>query len=273
MDLYSNNAANALSNSEQNEMWRKHTDDLKASLIIENKENASSLIDIGCAWGQILERLEGHFENLAGVDEAESRLGSIRKRLPDVDIYKCNSSSLDISSNRFDIVLMSHILHEIKLFSSKKDFVSSMNEVRRVLTSNGRFFIIDHVDPGEGDCTIALDNNTLDKFHYFVENFIYRKIIFSQKNNEITMSIRDFHNFLTKIWSLSTGAEKLEMDETHTVIKPEEVNNDLIPYGFKMEKKETFNSIRNLMDLYNISLTRGEYWNRQILMIFSTVKE
>jgi len=273
MDLYSNKAANALSNSEQNEYWRKHTDDLKASLIIKNKASASSLLDIGCAWGQILERLEGHFENLAGVDESESRLGSIRKRLSNVDIYNCNSSSLDIPSNRFDIVLMSHILHEIKLFSSNKAFENSMNEVRRVLSSNGRFFIIDHVDPGEGECTIAMDNNVLDKFHYFVDKFIYRKIIFSQSDNQITLSIRDCHDFVTKIWSLGTGAEKLEMDETHTVIKSDEVKNDLFPFGFKIEKNETFNSIRNLMDLYNISLMKGEYWNRQVLMIFSTGKE
>ena len=64
--LYTNNEANALTHSEMNEDWRKSSEILKAKLILDNIEDKSNLVDIGCGWGSTLLQLNGKIEKLVG---------------------------------------------------------------------------------------------------------------------------------------------------------------------------------------------------------------
>jgi len=77
-----------------------------------------------------------------------------------------------------------------------------------------------------------------------------RDIELSIKNNLATMSIRDCHDFVTKIWSLDKGAEDLEMNETHTVINQEEFSNELDELGFVIKTDLEFNPLENMMKYY-----------------------
>lgn len=265
--LYDQNEADALSHSEQTEKWREETDRLKAQMVLDNKGQAESLCDIGCAWGQLLQHFVGEFDNLYGVDESKDRLGALLNNKDGIQVYQANSGLLPLPDKEVDIVLMSHILHEIKLFSAEGIFESTMQEVRRVLTDRGRFMVIDHRDPGDGERSIRLNRLMLEKFMHFKENFAYRKVEAEIKGDVVTMSLRDCHDFITKIWSLGSGAEKLEMEETHTVINDDEVTADLASCGFHVAKCESFNCISNLMGNYGIELVNGNLWNRQVLVV------
>ena len=132
--IYNKKEADSLTESEKNEIWRNDAEILKSNLILRNNPNINTLVDIGCAWGQTLLKLKGKIPNLIGVDESLDRMGNL---INDCDIHTVNSksSSIDIAANSADVVLMSHIFHEIKLFESPIIYQKTMSEIKRILKS------------------------------------------------------------------------------------------------------------------------------------------
>ncbi len=264
--LYEKKEADALTYSEKNESWRHEAEVLKANLIFEHAKGIESLVDIGCAWGQTLKQLVGTIPKLAGVDESLDRLKSLQENNDNIKTYQCRSTDLTLPDKSYDAVLMSHIMHEIKLFGTKDDFSRSLSEIKRVLTTDGKFIIIDHRDPGDGLVTID-PGEQRNNFIKFQERFKLRKISFDTLGNYIKLSKRDCHDFVTKIWSLDKGAESLEMNETHTVLSQESLTNDLIAYNYDIKVNIEFNSIKNLMDFYGVKLIEGTDWGRQLFIL------
>ena len=264
--LYESAEANALTASEKNEPWRHEAETLKANLILEHGMDLTSLLDIGCGWGQTLQKLVGRIPILAGVDQSPDRIASLQGNQQNIKTYLCTASSLNLEDQSFDAVLMSHILHEILLFGAPGDSEQTYSEVKRVLRKKGAFFIIDHRDPGEGLATIDIGPHleTLEKFR---SRFRQREISYQRQNNLVEMSTRDCHDFITKIWCLDQGAEDLEMDETHTVINSERFAKDLESNGFAVEVNIPFNPITDLMSYYGIKLVKGDFWGRQIFVL------
>lgn len=264
--LYDKKEADALTESEKSESWRHEGEKLKASLILEHAGNIQSLLDIGCAWGQTLHQLVGKIPVLAGADESADRIESLRDNQHGIKTYQCRSTNLKIDDSSYDAILMSHILHEVKLFGNEDDLEKTLSEIRRVLTKDGAFIIIDHRDPGEGRVKIELGENK-DNLLKFEERFKVRNFICDIDGNTATMSTRDCHDFVTKIWSIDKGAEDLEMNETHTVINEDEFADELEELNFKVRVSMPFNPITKMMDYYGIRLLEGEDWGRQVFMI------
>ena len=266
--LYDKQEADALTESEKNESWRHEGELLKAELILKHSAGIHSLLDIGCAWGHTLRQLVGKIPVLAGADESRDRLETLKNNEYGIKTYQCRSTNLTIEDNSFDAILMSHILHEVKLFGNEGDLLDTISEIKRVLKEDGNFIIIDHRDPGEGKVTIR-PGKQMENLNKFKDRFKMRDIELSIKNNLATMSIRDCHDFVTKIWSLDKGAEDLEMNETHTVINQEEFSNELDELGFVIKTDLEFNPIENMMKYYGIELVEGTGWGRQVFIIAS----
>lgn len=265
--LYTQEDADALTASEKAEDWRDISDQMKADLIIEHLPHISSLLDIGCAWGQVLRKLVGRVPKLAGVDESVDRTKSLVGNDLGIDLYISNASSLPVNTSSFDAVLTSHIVHEIKLFGSAEDFSVMLKEVKRVLNPSGKYILIDHRDPGDGIVSIKLTEDNRQKLLYFAEKFNYRRVHFELSGDIATLSKRDCHDFVTKIWSLGSGAEGLEMNETHTVMKKDEISQDLDSDNLDIIKWLPFNNIQPLMDHYGIVLVSGQPWDRQFMCL------
>ena len=264
--LYAKLEADALTESEKNESWRNDGEILKASLILEHTKEVESLLDIGCAWGQTLKQLVGKIPTLAGADESADRLESLKNNEQNIQTYECRSTDLDIDDNSFDAILMSHILHEIKLFGNENDLLNTVSEIKRVLKDNGSFIIIDHRDPGEGVVTIK-PGKQMENLLKFKDRFKMRDVKVEFNEDNATMSTRDCHDFVTKIWSLDKGAENLEMNETHIVINQEDFSKELEGLGFDIKTSLDFNPIENMMQYYGIELVDGKGWGRQVFMI------
>jgi len=264
--LYDSVEAGALTASERSEPWRHEAETLKANLILKHGMDLTSLLDIGCGWGQTLQKLVGKIPILAGVDQSLDRIASLQDNQNNIKTYLCRASSLNLEDDSFDAVLMSHILHEILLFGAPGESEQTYSEVKRVLRKKGAFFIIDHRDPGEGSVTIDIGAHleTLEKFR---SRFQLREIGYQQQDNLVEVSKRDCHDFITKIWCLDQGAEDLEMNETHTVINPERLAKDLKINGFSIEVNIPFNPITDLMSYYGIRLVKGDSWGRQIFVL------
>ena len=262
--LYNKLEADSLTFSEKNELWRDDAEKLKADLIIKYSGEVNSLLDIGCAWGQTLNKLIDKIPILAGVDESPDRLKSLNSQR--IKTYQCRSDSLILDDNSFEAILMSHILHEIKLFNELDVYANTMSEIKRVLKQNGNFIVIDHRDPGPGRVTIDIGSK-IDFIKKFQDRFKLRHIEVSYYNNEVNLSIRDCHDFITKIWSIDTAAEELEMNETHTVINANEFTKDMIRFGLKPKVNISFNPISNLMSYYGIKIIDGNDWGRQLFIL------
>ena len=57
------------------------------------------------------------------------------------------------------------------------------------------------------------------------------------------------------------------MEETHTIMKEDELKDDLTASGFEIIKWVAFNPIKILMDHYNIEFIKGDPWDRQFMLI------
>lgn len=264
--LYDKKEADALTESEKNEPWRHEGEELKAKLILENTSDVKSLLDIGCAWGQTLKQLVGKIPTLVGADESIDRIKSLRENNLGIKTLLCRSTDLAVKDNSFDAILMSHILHEVKLFGANDDLLNTVSEIKRVLKPNGSFIVIDHRDPEEGSVTIN-PGKQIENLYKFQERFKMRNVHIEFDKDLAKMSKRDCHDFVTKIWSLDKGAEDLEMNETHTVINQKEFGKELEELGFRVKTNISFNPISNMMKYYGINLVDGECWGRQVFII------
>lgn len=266
--LYDKSEADALTDSERNESWRYEAEVMKGELILEHTKGIESLLDIGCAWGQTLRQLVGKIPYLAGADESPDRLKLLENNEHGIKTYQCRSTDLKIEDNSFDAILMSHILHEVKLFGNENDLLDTVSEIKRVLKDNGSFIIIDHRDPGDGVVSIK-PGRQMENLHKFRARFKLRNIDITLDQDIATMSIRDCHDFVTKIWCLDKGAEELEMNETHTVINQQEFAAELEDLGFNIKTNIEFNPIENMMKYYGVELIKGRTWGRQVFMVVS----
>ena len=99
---------------------------------------------------------------------------------------------------------MSHIFHEIYLFNKENDKDLSINESNRVLKENGYLIIIDHAQPLDGKNEVVFKIKNKEKLEEFIHKFKESKINFKIEDNYIKSDIWSLHEFVTKIWSLST---------------------------------------------------------------------
>ena len=99
-----------------------------------------------------------------------------------------------------------------------------------------------------------------------------RKIEFSIYQNEVEISKRDCHDFVTKIWSIDSNAEDLEMNETHIVIEASELEQDLTNYGLQPEINISFNPISDIMNYYGMKILDGDDWGRQLFNLSKIIK-
>jgi SAM-dependent methyltransferase len=127
----------------------------------------SSILDVGCATGRLLQRLaQAGARNLAGADLAPRILDVARGKLTGFDIeceLKCADceDTLPWDSATFDVVTMTGVLHHFYRPQA------ALREVGRVLRDGGRLILVDpcffspirhifnlclRIHPHEGDC-------------------------------------------------------------------------------------------------------------------------
>lgn len=265
--LYDKGAADALTRSERTEGWRIKEDARKAQVVLEHVGSAKSLLEIGCAWGQILRHFQGKIPVLAGLDESEDRLAGLRADCPGVRAVRARADSIPLPDASFDAVLASHMIHEIMEFGKEGDLARTLAEVRRVLTPGGRFIIIDHYDPGPAPVSIRLDAPRRRQLEEFQKIFVRRKVPVTYDGDRATLDRRDCQDFATKIWSLGTGAQDLEMNESHTELSEGRFRGPLAEAGFELERFTPFEDIRLKFADYGIELAAGEPWPRRFCLV------
>ena len=98
------------------------------------------VLDIGCGTGAHLKMYQEEKCNVFGIDLSEAMLKVARDKLGEnADLKQCDAAKTSFSENKFDLILISTVLHE--MFQQVR--VDVLNEVKRILKEDGRLLLID----------------------------------------------------------------------------------------------------------------------------------
>ena len=99
-----------------------------------------TVLDVGCGTGIHLERYQKAGCQVFGIDLSPSMLRVARNRLGvSANLYMGDASNMPYSDNKFDLIIMSTVLHEMP--SEVRSAV--INESKRTLIEDGRILLID----------------------------------------------------------------------------------------------------------------------------------
>jgi ubiquinone/menaquinone biosynthesis C-methylase UbiE len=103
-------------------------------------EEGMDVLDIGCGTGAHLKMYQEEKCNVFGIDLSDAMLKVARNKLgKNADLRLCDAANTSFSENKFDLILISTVLHEL----SQEARVDVLNEVRRILKKDGRLLLID----------------------------------------------------------------------------------------------------------------------------------
>ena len=102
----------------------------------------------------------------------------------------------------------------------------------------------------------------------FEGKYRFYKAVHSLMNDGIVrISKRCLQDFLTKIPTMNTGMEEMEMNETHNVFAEDESRRLVESAGFSVREWISFLSIGVELSRRGGELVEGELWDRMFLLV------
>lgn len=151
----------------------------------------------------------------------------------------------------FDLVVAVQVLHEIFHFKGAHALAMTFQNVFGLLKKDGEFLIFDHVNPGDTSISLKLARQLLEKLREFQSKFKLRRIAYDDLGGgRIETSVRDFYDFVTKIWALNSELEEEEMSETHTPFTCQELVNLSQEAGFEVVHATNLTPIDSHLEYY-----------------------
>ena len=262
--LYSTEEAEFLAKMEK--VWKLH-DEEKIDVILRHLGRVDSLLDVGCGSGQMLRGLSKRVPNLVGVDENEERLEDASKNCPKAKLIRAKAEELKFRE-KFDVVLTSMMLHEVKQFGTRGQTSRTLQAIWNALKLGGRYFLLDHLDPGRGKVVVEIPSRTGKLLREFKDKFRYRRVHLKELDSGIyEIGRRDLQDFVTKTWSFNSPMEDMEMNETHAAFSRKEAEVIVRRAGFSLKRFITLTNIENDLKNHRIELKGTSPWNRKFLLI------
>ena len=223
------------------------------------KPNISSILDLGCGIGSLAVLLAERFPSasVVGLDGSKYLLKELKsKRMkPNILIVQADAPIFPLKFESFDLVVAVQVLHEIFHFKGKRELLATINSVHDLLKEEGEFIVLDHRNPGEAPISVRLSKELLENLYYFKLKFRPRKISYKTLDNEwVRISMRDFYDFVTKIWAIGTSLEEEEMNETHTPFTEHEFAHLCQKAGFKINHRASITPIDSYLKHYKIDV-------------------
>lgn len=218
---------------------------------------ASTILDLGCGIGALVPYLKKHapYAEIVGLDRSAYLLTQFIKRQPkqQVSVILAEVPTLPLRPGFFDVALAVQFLHEVFHFIGSEAFWTTIKHVYNILADEGQFIIFDHRHPGSGSIDVSLSSELLRKLDYFIKRFKPRRITYDRVDSQwIRMSLRDFVDFVTKLFAFGSDLEDEEMEETHTPYTNEELIQVLEDTGFTVTHNGTFTPITQLLKRFKI---------------------
>ena len=223
------------------------------------ESTVSSILDIGCGIGVLIPLLADRAPSasIVGIDVSYYLLSELKdKRMhPRSTLVQAKIPGFPFKTKSFDLAVAVQSLHEIFHFLGEEALVTVIDWVYSLLSDNGTIIVLDHQNPGTKLIEIILSPEILDTLQVFKERFKPRAVVYEKVDEcSIRISMRDFYDFVTKIWALGTPLEEEEMNETHTPFSVEEFVHYIENAGFYVNYIENITPIDYHLDKYNITI-------------------
>jgi SAM-dependent methyltransferase len=235
---------------------KAHREERLLAVIAYVNSDVSAILDLGCGIGALTTRLAERFPStlIVGIDRSKYLLNRLQRKeniltiLGDIPVLPLKNCS-------FDLVVAVQVLHEILHFKGANALVETFQNVFSLLKKDGKFIILDHFNPGEAPISFKLPEEMRKNLLEFQSKFKPRRITYYDLGEGwIRTSMRDFYDFVTKIWALNSGLEQEEMSETHTPFTRQELENLVQEVGFKVAYVTSITPIDRHLDYYRINL-------------------
>ena len=158
----------------------------------EKLSSNTSLVDVGCAAGELIFNIKKHFPqiNITGIDILQSLLDKAKKKTSEDIIYKKKDiSRKNIKLGRYDIIILSAVL---SIFDNPKII---LNNLLRSLNTGGKIYIFSLFNPYPYNVYIKYEDyrNAKNILQSGLNNFSLDYIIkfFEKKNKKV--KIFPFH--------------------------------------------------------------------------------
>jgi len=263
--LYSREEAHFLSARER--QWTPH-ERQKVDVILSQLGGVDSILEIGCGSGQILKEVVKRVRYVVGVDESADRLQDAARVCRGAELIRARANELDFRE-RFDAVITSQMLHEVKMFGRPEEMNEILLVIKRALKPEGRYLLLDHLDPGEGSVRIRVPGDTEALLLEFKSRFRYRPVLLRKLcEGRYEINKRDIQDFLTKTWSLNSPMEEMEMNETHASFSREEAETMVEGIGLSVDTFIPFTNIEGDFRVHHATLEPpARPWERKFLLV------
>jgi SAM-dependent methyltransferase len=233
-------------------------DRLHAVIDMINPE-ASTILDLGCGIGSLTSLLPERVgpAYIVGLDRSKYLLSVLlNKRIsPNTSVVLGDAPTFPLKASCFDIVVAVQVLHEVLYFKGRRELNSTIEGVYGLLRHGGEFIVLDHRNPGEAKISVHLSRELLEKLEHFRAMFKPREISYETLTGKwVRMSMRDFYDFVTKIWSIGTDLEEEEMNETHTPFTEKEFAVLCRKAGFRIDLVSTLTPIDSYLKHYQVDV-------------------
>lgn len=218
--------------------------------------DVSAILDLGCGIGALTTRLAERFPSalIVGIDRSKYLLSKLQRKRDTLTVLG-DIPDLPLKNGFFDLVVAVQVLHEIFHFKGAHTLARTFQNVFGLLKKDGEFLIFDHVNPGDTSISLKLPRQLLEKLHEFQSKFKLRRIAYDDLGRgRIKTSVRDFYDFVTKIWALNSELEEEEMSETHTPFTRQELVNLSQEAGFKVVHTTSLTPIDSHLEYYGITV-------------------
>jgi len=248
---------------------KAHRNQTLSAVIARVKPDVSAILDLGCGIGALTTRLAERFPStlLVGIDRSKYLLSRLQRK-KNVSTILGDIPTLPFRNNSFDLVVAVQVLHEIFHFKGAKALNRTFQNVCHLLKKDGELLILDHFNPGDAPISFKLPEEMRNRLREFQSKFKPRKITYYESSQGwLKTSLRDFCDFVTKIWALNSELEEEEMNETHTPFTPQELENLVQDAGFKVEHTISLTPLDRHLEYYGITVKpTTKLPNRHILL-------
>ena len=246
-----------------------HRNQRLSAVIDRVSPDVSAILDLGCGIGSLTTRLAERFPStlIVGIDRSRYLLTRLQ-RIRNVMSILADIPALPFRNQSFDLAVAIQVLHEIFHFKGAKALNSTFQNVSHLLKKDGELIILDHFNPGDAPISFKLPEEIWNRLCEFRSKFKPRKIAYYELGEGwLKASLRDFCDFVTKIWALDSGLEEEEMSETHTPFTCQELENLVQDAGFRVEHTTSITPLDRHIEYYGITVQPGlKLPNRHILL-------